>query len=337
MESNSLFSGSQLRVDAKDLTQALDLLDAKQGDRPELHCADGGLIVQQGFVIRSVRCTGSFRGTFSMAVTSATKWQSRTRKAKGSVDLLFEDGKLKVAGLSLPVKWRPDVPKPLPNTPRLIRGDTATDNENLAEESTLFVRTCVNFRVNVATRSLMAVMTHFAKARLAEDLYLRTWNGELVLESRTTEVRIEAVGKIQGFAVLPASELRHFATSQQPTERYTTLVCEHGKGICLEKKITFAKKATPLEEIRKAHETPRKMRIEKVPVSKQQSTTTGTLQPLQALLKMSDQQSRSELQEMGLLEAVEAAIKKRDSLLAEATELLRPLGITSDQIRHLLE
>ena len=339
-----------LEVDANELRFAINVIETTPSnnpeDRPELHCDSGKLIIRQGHTIRPVSCVGSFPGTYSIAVSSAAKWKRICNKLAGAVRIRIDEKRLSVGRLSLPVKWSPNVREIPVDAPRVVIESHTTANNHLPltvneapNGGGQPIRTSVDFRVNVATKQLAAVLAHFTKTGNEEDLYLRTWNGDLVIESYTSEIRVEAVGKIKGFAVVPASELRSIKDVEVPATKYTTLACKKRVVRCFGRRLSLKRTAIPLSDLRPTGLAPKKMRMAKVAKAKPNSAIAGkqTSTSLAAILGLPSNHTNEELANMGLLEAVVAAQRKRDYLLEEAVAVLHPLGITRKQLDELVD
>ena len=232
----------------KQALDALDLSDTAMGkDGGCLHCHDGLLVIRQGYTQRTVPCSQSFSGQFTVSFTSLQKWRRAQKAVAGDEVLQFADAHLKVCHLELPTKWDSEIevpsfaiPKVLPpEAPlRTIRDDARFSS--IATES----KTCGTFRVNVDRQELQDAFAKLARINDG-DIQLRTWGGKLILNDGNTEFRVDAEGKIDGFAVIPAAMIASLATSSASHQRFIDLVCEK-----YELKILGARVKTP----RKANE-----------------------------------------------------------------------------------
>jgi hypothetical protein len=176
---------TSLTVVRRQLFDVLAVMDVS-GDGPVnerigLFCRDGQLVVRQGYIERSVACSNTFAGQFSIAFSSLQKWKRTQKSSAGDETLSFSDGSLEVATLSLPVKWKIEGRALAYSAPRIVTPMPIKlpPGPQGSQELPATVRTCGEFRVNADRNELVDAILRHTRASAVSDLYLRTWGRQI--------------------------------------------------------------------------------------------------------------------------------------------------------------
>jgi hypothetical protein len=234
---------------------------------------------------------------------------------------------------------------------RNTNGDKVASRTTGSQELPTTVRTCGEFRVNADRNELVDAILRHTRASAVSDLYLRTWGGKLILDSGRLEVRVDAEGKIDGFSVIPFESLQKLALLRSSGEKYTNLICEGFDLKILGLRVKTPRKVVLIEYVRSVLSDAVQTTVKRDELSVQEANRSEgpplnqepvldadqEMTSLRAVLKLAESMTATQLAESGLSEIVAAAKLKRDKLIQEAADLLRPLDITATQLFALLK